>query len=267
MPRSPVDVCQNRVCLHDCFAQTVAHLTFATSVPLPPLSVPVSTMSCAPLTPVSLPPSSPSPPPTITINISSSPSGLHVSQLPTTANPSVSAGFSPEPAPAIPSSPPISISSTPPFTNDHISGLQLEKWKDLVLAYPESRLRQHSWEWRAEDWLPHYLYPEVTSITTIWEEWANGLDGYLSTRQLEERWGAKWRRNLPTLKTPHARRKKVVRLVQELSNRHRWDTKLALRFLREKYEPHFSARKFCEYLQKKGGTGWEDVVSAAGGYT
>jgi Transcriptional activator of glycolytic enzymes len=94
---------------------------------------------------------------------------------------------------------------TEPFINEHIMELQRTKWAQLIGAHQESRLLKHSWEWRTEDWLPHYIYPELASITAIWEEWANSLNGYLSTRELEERWGAKWRRNLPGLKTAHSR--------------------------------------------------------------
>jgi hypothetical protein len=152
--------------------------------------------------------------------------------------------------------------ASPAFTNEYIMGLQKDKWAELVAAYPEARLRKHKWEWREQDWLPLYTYPEVVHITEIWEEWASGLHGHLSTRQLEERWGAKWRRNLPQMKTPHSRRKKVVSLVLALSSKQGWDTALALRFLRERYEPQFTARKFCEYLQKKDGSGWQAVLAA-----
>ena len=43
------------------------------------------------------------------------------------------------------------------------------------------------------------------------------MNGFLSTRELEERWGAKWRRNNPGLKTENGRCKKVIQLVEELS--------------------------------------------------
>jgi hypothetical protein len=68
------------------------------------------------------------------------------------------------------------------------------------------------------------------------------------------------------MKTSHSRRKKVVQLVQELSAKHRWDVKLALRFFVERYEPQFSARKFCEFLQKADGSGWQHVMDAAATY-
>ena len=38
--------------------------------------------------------------------------------------------------------------------------------------------------------------------------------------------------------------------MTELSGKPRWNVKLALRFLVEKYEPQYRARPFCEYLQK-----------------
>ena len=88
----------------------------------------------------------------------------------------------------------------------------------LIQALGESRLRKHpAWDWTGDNWLPHYSYQPVTQISEIWDEWSTGLNGFLSTRELEERWGAKWRRNNPGLKTENGRRKKVIQLVEELS--------------------------------------------------
>jgi Transcriptional activator of glycolytic enzymes len=242
--------------------------------PAPPESLPMtSTLPPPPLTASNYFPhtarSQPSPSPStqtsaFTVNISSSPSGLVVSPQPPITLP-LNDVMNQVNQPVCPP-PPGPIRLAPPFVNDHVAHLQLEKWSELACTYTEPHLGKHMWEWRGEDWVPYYTYPEIASITVIWEEWTNGLDGFLSTRQLEERWGARWRRNLPNMKTAHSRRKKLIQLIQELSNKHRWNTKLALRFLKDKYEPLFSARKFCEYLQKKDGSGWQAVMDAANGY-
>ena len=42
-----------------------------------------------------------------------------------------------------------------------------------------------------------------------------------------------------------------------------WNVALALRFLAERYEASFSPRKFCDYIQKDGGAGFQNVMGAA----
>jgi hypothetical protein len=124
------------------------------------------------------------------------------------------------------------------------------------------------WSWEGEKWLPRYTYQTVQKISDIWEEWSYGLNGYLSTRELEEGWGAKWRRNNSGLKTENGRRKKVVQLITDLSQKQGWNTQLALRFLQDRYEGSFKTpRKFCEYLQAKSNAGYHDVLHAADTYT
>jgi hypothetical protein len=58
----------------------------------------------------------------------------------------------------------------------------------------------------------------------------------------------------------------VVDLVTELSRKPRWDVPLALRFLLEKYEPKYKARRFSEYLTGKNRTGFKEVLDAATRY-
>lgn len=107
----------------------------------------------------------------------------------------------------------------------------------------------------------------MNTICEIWEEWSIGLNGFLSTRELEEGWGAKWRRNNSGLKTENGRRKKVVQLVNELSQKQGWSTLLALRFLRDRYEGSFKTpRKFCDFLQAKGNVGYHEVIATADKY-
>jgi hypothetical protein len=95
-----------------------------------------------------------------------------------------------------------------------------------------------------------------------------GLNGFLSTRELEEGWGARWRRNHSGLKTENGRRKKVVTLVTELSQKPGWTVALALRFLQDQYGASYKTpRKFCEFLQAKSNMGYHEVIAASNTYT
>lgn len=126
--------------------------------------------------------------------------------------------------------------------------VQLTRWNRLLEKYGEARVHKHQWEWIHGEFLPFYLYQPVDCITGYWTEWADGIGGCLSTRELTEVWGAKWRRNNGGQRTECGRRKKVVDLVIALAARPNWDTHLALRFLSEKYEMLYTPRKFCDWL-------------------
>jgi hypothetical protein len=145
-----------------------------------------------------------------------------------------------------------------------------EKWAALLTKYGRDKLDAHEWEWKSGDWLPRYRYQPVEVITDIWTEYVDGLNGHLSTRELKDRWGAKWRRNEGGLKTEAARRSKVVSLVEQLSARPNWNVSLALRFLVENYENTSAfvgkVQAFCDYLQKDGGAGFQAVIAAASRY-
>jgi len=145
-----------------------------------------------------------------------------------------------------------------------------EVWTALTEHYGRSRLDAHEWEWRDSDWLPHYRYQPVHAITELWTEHTEGLGGHLSTRELTERWGAKWRRNEGSLKTEGGRRAKVITLIQELAAKPNWNVPLALRFIKEKYEGNAAylnrVRAFCDYLQKNRGVGYGAVLEAATNY-
>ena len=145
-----------------------------------------------------------------------------------------------------------------------------EIWTALTKRYGRARLDAHQWEWRDGDWLPHYRYRPVSTITELWTEHAEGLGGHLSTRELGERWGAKWRRNEGSLKTEGGRRAKVVVLIQELTAKPNWNVPLALRFIKEKYESNPAylgrVRAFYDYLQKDRGAGYRAILEAASHY-
>jgi hypothetical protein len=140
-------------------------------------------------------------------------------------------------------------------------------WEELITRFKEEKLRRHTWEWESDRLLPFYTFQLVSRITDIWEEHANGLNGYLAVRDLNEYWGARWRRNRDGQRTENCRRKKVVHLVERLALKTNWDVKLALRFLRETYEGNGTTpRAFCTYLQTKGGAGMEEVMIASNSF-
>ena len=79
-------------------------------------------------------------------------------------------------------------------------------------------------------------------------------------RDLNTTWGAKWRRNHSGQKTEAGRRKSVVELVETLSTKPQWNTKLVLRFLHERYEKSMTPHKFIDYLKKDRGAGRLEVL-------
>ncbi|KAJ7168642.1 hypothetical protein C8R46DRAFT_1033850 [Mycena filopes] len=131
---------------------------------------------------------------------------------------------------------------------------QTAAWNLLALTYTDVGLDRKS-----NSFLPHYTFQPVPKITDIWTEWAAGLNGYLSVRELNEGWNAKWKHDLQRIKSEYSRRKKVIDLIERLRSKPNWNLELALRFIRETYETPGSqfktTRSFCDYLQssKTGG--------------
>lgn len=78
--------------------------------------------------------------------------------------------------------------------------LQIKSIRDLIAKYGIKCISMHQFEWLQyatgpikEEWLPIYTYRKGLSVRQIWKEWAEGVDGYLSVRQLCEGWEARWR--------------------------------------------------------------------------
>ncbi|GLB45440.1 hypothetical protein LshimejAT787_2201030 [Lyophyllum shimeji] len=168
---------------------------------------------------------------------------------------SVCAGLPPPPQPQ---SPPHFWTSLPATPSDPDA-----KWAALVQRFGETQLRLHFPEWINGEWLPHYKYKALPAITDIWTEWTVGWEGYIPVRVLEEVWDARWRRNVHSQRTEHGRRKKVISLVTELSEKPNWGVKLALRFIAEKYEPRYKPRAFIDYLTSENRA---SVITAAASY-
>ncbi|KAJ7060174.1 hypothetical protein C8F01DRAFT_1084569 [Mycena amicta] len=143
---------------------------------------------------------------------------------------------------ALPSSPPPIAPPQPVHNHSTLSDIQKAEWARLGAKFPDARLRAHRWEWltggpKANSYLPYYEYREpLKTICDVWQEYAEGFNGHLSTQQLGQEWGARWRRNQQTLRNQHTRRSKIVTLVNELSVERKWSTERVLRFLREAYD-------------------------------
>jgi len=114
----------------------------------------------------------------------------------------------------------------------------------LESLFPAERLKRHNFEWNAklDEWLPLYDFWKPSAgvpptVDQIWEEYTEGIDNpkSLSILELTANWGGHWKRNIQKIKTESSKRKKIVDLVQALSNRPEWDAAKALKFLREKY--------------------------------
>lgn len=206
--------------------------------------------------------------PSLTINFSggaagsmitsSAPSGLCLPYATTSPSDHVSCDMPSASLSAQPAQPAVSRNAT-----DVLMAAKQLKWTALLEQFGATHVNNHDWDWEDGDFLPRYEYQSVSRITDIWVEWASGLNGFIPVRDLTEKWGPKWRRNLPRKKTESARRKAVVDLINELVKKTRWEVPLALRYLQERYEPLYKPRPFCEYLTKDNRAGFQAVLLAA----
>jgi hypothetical protein len=115
-------------------------------------------------------------------------------------------------------------------------------------------------------WLPFYCFQPAAKIIDIWTEFDEGFNGFLPVRDLNTTWGAKWRRNIPRLKTEAARRNKVVDLVEMLAKKPGWDIASTLTFIQDRYEGRMSPRAFCDFLQANKGAGFATALCTAESY-
>jgi hypothetical protein len=56
---------------------------------------------------------------------------------------------------------------------------------------------------------------------------------------------------------------RLVELINKLAAKPGWDVRLALRFLREKYEGTTTPRKLYDYIQANNGAGLQAVLQAS----
>jgi hypothetical protein len=155
----------------------------------------------------------------------------------------------------------------------HERTIQIKEIEGLMSRYPVEKLLRHRFLWikeasRTDEWRPEYTFAKVNSIDDVWREYTEGIDGQFSVRELEERWAARWKRNVHALKTEHARRRAVLKLVTALAGKTNWNTDLALRFLRKNYpisstSTYRTLRQFTDALQCKGKTLHDDILENA----
>ena len=97
-------------------------------------------------------------------------------------------------------------------------------------------------------------------------EHADGLNGFLLTRRLDEHWGAAWRRNEGGIKTAHGRRKKVVQLFTRIIEvKTQWAPLHVVTFIVEHY-PQYKAKPnmFPRFLAENGNSGLAELLRHAG---
>jgi hypothetical protein len=147
------------------------------------------------------------------------------------------------------------------------------------------RIRSHQFEWMKygsrklnDEWLPIYKLQSVgsMSLSEVWEEWANGLNGCLSVRELEEYWAAHWRRDASGQKTEMSHRRLIIqKIIEPLSKKTNWNIQLTLRYLHDRYPipsdspPYLrTTRSFIDYLQNKttGPPAIESILLGASTY-
>ncbi|PPR01886.1 hypothetical protein CVT24_001355 [Panaeolus cyanescens] len=161
---------------------------------------------------------------------------------------------------------------------------QMKALNDLERKIKPEKIKCHTFEWidSAEEWLPEFETfwkpknpHQAPTLEEIWKEYTEGMGGRLSIEELNKQWGARWKRNRGAIKVESARRSKVVRLIQKLSNKPEWDAQKALQFLRAEFNispgsanVHLkSLRNFIEWLQKKEFSAEELIVAASALYT
>lgn len=140
-------------------------------------------------------------------------------------------------------------------------------------VFTYEKLTKHKFEWddKTETWLPIFgsfwkpsKLNEKATVDDFWTENRFGKDGKFSIKELDAKWGARWKRNKPALKTEGSRRMKVINIIERLSSNVNWNSTLAIRFLHEKYATQTkSGRAFSDYLSAKTA---EDIMLASKSY-
>ncbi|KAF8583497.1 hypothetical protein K439DRAFT_1617415 [Ramaria rubella] len=128
-----------------------------------------------------------------------------------------------------------------------------------ISGVEDQKALKHQWEWTGGNWVPYYEIQTVTTFRQLWDEYANGINGFLPVRVMHERWGKKpaWHCNVAAKKTDYGRCKKVAHLIENLSKRPHWDITKSLNFLEKTYSSKYTAGTFSQWLceEKKNGKG------------
>lgn len=137
---------------------------------------------------------------------------------------------------------------------------------DLRTHYGDARFIAHQpWEWKRNELIPSYEFQTVHTIDDVWIEWDQGLNGFISVRELTTKWSTKWRSGSGPKRTEFSRRKTIVDFIHRLAGKPRWDIQRALQFLRERYASR-TAHGFYRYLTEKQKAGEAEAWDAADAY-
>ncbi len=143
------------------------------------------------------------------------------------------------------------------------------------------RIQKHKWNWveypskRPSEWIPEYKYANGLDINGIYQEYITGIDGHLSTKQLDAKWGSSWRAGQRGLSSESCRRKKLITVIEKLGERKNWNVQLALRYLTSRYPiksgpgslKHLrTTRAFMSWLQQDDGETVREVLTGADTY-
>ncbi|KAJ3711900.1 hypothetical protein C8R42DRAFT_687642 [Lentinula raphanica] len=197
----------------------------------------------------------------------------------TSPTPSVPEPLAVIPAPSLHAFHPGIASPAPDTRSQQLDYTREAAMSMLRQRYGAAKVDRHEWEWvkpkpnlPAEP-LPVYKFQTPPTLREYWEEWTIGRNGYLSVRELNEGWEARWCRNQSGLKTEKSRYRKLYELIDQLHSRPNWTMDLVWRFLDERFPiptqgvPELkTARSFITYLQKKDGSGMTAVLLAASNY-
>jgi len=152
---------------------------------------------------------------------------------------------------------------------------QMKAISALEAKVSVEKLQWHEFLWVNNAWLPHiteFWKPSPTTMPSydeLWQEYDTGIGNRLSLCQLTNIWGARWKRNIASLKVEGSRRLKFVTLVEGLCKKvNGWTPENALEYLNRTYPidssstnrtTFRSSQAFMDWLQKKGV--FEEVVN------
>jgi hypothetical protein len=159
---------------------------------------------------------------------------------------------------------------------------QLEAIATLESKFSPDQVCNHWFKWirsfsenQEDKWLPEYMYwkpahkNQSVSVEDIWKEWVFGI----SVHELMAGWEARWWCNNTAAKSEATHRKKVITLIEHLSEKPNWSNELTLRFLKDWYPipspsvPHLkNTRAFIKYLQKHDGNGLDNILHNSNSY-
>ncbi|KAF6764548.1 hypothetical protein DFP72DRAFT_775784, partial [Ephemerocybe angulata] len=71
----------------------------------------------------------------------------------------------------------------------------------------------------------------LPTLADIWNEYSVGIGHKFSIIQLNEHWGARWKRDIRSIESEFTRRMKIVKLIESLMKQNGWSSDCALEFL------------------------------------